>query len=219
MKSYDISKIKQRLIARTNRRLIRFGIVKLTTFILLSKSSLGFSDSINGTAGVERTKVVSTTFKSSVRNTPQIAVAYSKEWGERWSLFAGYQINSINTLSASIFGLSYDSEDLRTKGGSIFNDGNAEIIKNPIWALRTSIGIGLFKYVDVLKSNNPELGQLNDVPVQADLYGIKINALILRFFDSNYAFTGSLSYLVASTSNFGISSNSASLGVVYINNR
>ncbi|MEI8025142.1 MAG: hypothetical protein WCI18_02225 [Pseudomonadota bacterium] len=173
-------------------------------------------DTIDGKLGLEQTQVISTVYLGKVLTTPEASLTYGKEFVDRWTLFAEYQTNSKNTLSAGVFGISYDSEDLRAKGGAIYNDGSAEIVKAPIWVFRTSFGIGLFKYVDILKSSNPALGKLNNVPVQADMYGLKFSATGLYFLNPNYAISGSFSYSVASASSFGISSSAASLGLLYV---
>jgi hypothetical protein len=199
-----------------NRLIPSTQVLCLLTVFQVSKAR---GDTFEGRLGLEQTQVVSTIYKGKVLTTPQASLSYNKAFVGRWSLLAEYQTNTNNTLSAGVFGISYDSEDLRVKGGAIYNDGTSEIVKSPIWTFRASFGLGLFKYVDVLKSSNPALGRFNNVPVQADMYGLKFNASAIRFINPNYALTGSFSYSVASASNFGISSSAASLGFMYVSTR
>ena len=200
----------------TQKLLLYFLIFSAAQIVFGTFYQCALGDTVDGKLGLEQTQVVSTLYKGKVLTTPAACLTYGKALVGRWTLIAEYQTNSKNTLSAGVFALSYDSEDLRSKGGAIYNDGSSEIFKAPIWVFRTSFGLGLFKYVDILKSSNPALGKLNNVPVQADMYGLKFSATVLRFLDPNYAITGSFSYSVASASNFGISSSSAALGILYV---
>ncbi len=202
--------------ASAGKSILSFVLFSTTLLVLGTLGPRALGDTIDGKLGLEQTQVVSTVYKGKVIATPAASLTYGKGFIGRWTLFAEYQTNSKNTFSAGIFGVSYDSEDLRAKGGAIYNDGSSEIVKAPIWLFRTSFGLGLFKYVDILKSSNPALGRLNNVPVQADMYGLKFSASALRFLNPNYAITGSFSYSVASALNFGISSSTIAFGVLYI---
>ncbi len=198
----------------------RFLCFSLSHLVILAffalNSSQAFSESVEAKLGLEQTSVISTTYQGKTQSTLQAEATYSKEFVGRWSIFAQYQTNSKNTLSAGVLGVQYDSADIRSKGGTIYNDGGAEIIKSPIWMFRSSFGLGLFKYVDVLKSNNRNLGTLNDKPVQADMYGLKFSGSLIRFFRPDLGASFSFSYGVASASGFGISTSSFNFGVFYV---
>lgn len=193
-----------------------YGIFIAALTVLGTWPLLALCDTMDGKMGLEQTQVMSTIYRGKVLSNLEASLTYGKDFIGRWSLFAEYQTNAKNTLSAGSFGFSYDSEDLRTKGGAIYNDGSSEILKSPIWVFRSAFGIGLFKYVDILKSSNPSLGKLNNVPVQADLLGLKLSATAMRFLNPNYAITGSFSYSVASATNFGITSYTTAFGLLYV---
>ena len=173
------------------------------------------AETFEGQVGMEQTKVVSSSYQTSSISGLELSATYTRPMFSRWSFLAQYQTNMNNTLSAGILGIVFDSADLRTKGGMIGGDGTAEVTKTPIWLFRTSVGFGIFKYVDVLRSNNTALGTKNEVPVQADLYGLKLGGTLVRLMGDNWGVTGALTYSVASAKNFGISSNCLSLGAFY----
>ena len=192
----------------------RFFRFFLASYFFVSAPVL-FAETFEGGLGLERTSVVSSIYQTSIISAVQADLRYARPFWGRWSVFAQYQTNTKNTLSAGVGGMVFDTEELHAKGGAIYNDGTAEISKVPVWIFRTSVGLGLFKYVDQLLSNNASLGSRNSVPVQADLYGLKFQETVIRFLNDDWAWTVSGTYLVASAENFGLSSNCLSLGILY----
>ena len=200
---------------------MRHNFKKIVSVALLqafSWSYIAIAETFEAKLGGEQTTVVSSIYQTAAQSTIQAEATYSRPLTGRWSILAQYQTNVLNTLSAGIGGLAYDSDAFHTKGGAIANDGTAEISRVPIWIFRAGFGVGLFKYVDVLKSNNASLGNRNAVPVQADLYGLKFAGTLMRLMSDDWGLTTSASYTVASADNFGISSTCFSLGVIYRHN-
>ena len=169
-------------------------------------------------AGVEQTKVVSSSYYSVQNSTLQLAGSYSRAISSRWSGFIQYQVNSDSSLSATVSGVTFQSEELKVKGGAIRGDGSAEISTIPIWLYSAGFGFGLFKYVDVLRSNNPGLGTKNEQGVRADLYGLQFKASIARLVSDDWAMSLNGSYAVATAQGFGINSTCLSLGLLRLIN-
>lgn len=165
--------------------------------------------------GVDQTRVVSSQYKTQSVSGAMLAATYSRPLMGVWSLLAQYRMNFSNTLTAGLLGIAYDSDEMQTKGGALAPDGRAEITRNPIWLFRSSLSFGAFRYVDTLESNNANLGTKNQVPVQADLYGLTFGVDVLRLVSESWGVNVSGSYSVASAQNFGISSTSVLLGSTY----
>ncbi len=176
------------------------------------------AETIQGSLGLEQTSVVSSIYTTKRSSKIQGEATYARQFSGRFSAFGQYQTKVDNTLSAGIGGVAFDSEDIQTKGGTIHSDGSSEVSRVPIWMFRSSVGVGLFKYVDILRSNNSLLGNKNEKPVQADLYGLKFATSLVKFMDEDWGVMASGSYVVASAQNFGLSSTCLSLGLIYKNN-
>jgi hypothetical protein len=197
-------------VARHNQKKIKTAIL-----IWLYLSMPGYAETIDVKIGGERTEVVSSAYQKSSSNSTSFALIYGRQIMGRWSGFAEYRNTLDNTLSAGILGITYDSEDLRTKGGLISGDGTPEISKMPIWLTRYHLGVGIFRLVDILRSNDRSLGSRNLVPVKASPVGVKLGASLYRFLRDNWAMSGGFSYALASAGNFGISTVSFNVGVMY----
>jgi hypothetical protein len=206
--------ITREIVAPRNRKKI-YVIVGL---LMLGQQFQARAETVQGNLGLEQTTVVSSIYQTTPISTIQAEATYARQFAGRFSAFAQYQTNVNNTLSAGIGGVTYDTADILTKGGDIHTDGSAEVTRVPVWMFRSSLGLGLFKYVDILKSNNTSLGSNNAVPVQADLYGLKFAGTVIRFLNDDWGIVASGSYIVASAQNFGISSTCFSFGMIYRNN-
>ncbi len=189
-------------------------------FLLLAVCSYNNAQAENLEAklGIEQTTAISPIYGGKQKTALQFEGTYSKLYTGRWHAFAQYQANKISTLSAGVVGFIYDSSDMIQKGGNISYNGNAEITRMPLWLFRGSFGIGLFNYVDILKSNDPSKGNKNDVPVQAPMIGVKIAGHLVRMMDTDWGISGNFSYALASTTSFGISSQCVSMGIIYRGN-
>ncbi len=177
-----------------------------------------FAENLEAKLGLEQTTAISPIYVSKEKTTLQFEGTYSKTYTGRWHAFAQYQTNKISTLSAGTVGFIYDSSDMMQKGGAINYNGTAEITRMPLWLYRGSFGIGLFNYVDILKSNDPSKGSKNDVPVQAPMIGVKIGGHLVRMMDTDWGISGNFTYSLASATSFAISSNCLSIGVIYRDN-
>jgi hypothetical protein len=177
--------------------------------------SASYSETIDVKLGADRTDIVSSAYQKSSSTVASIALVYGRQVMGRWSAFAEYRNTMDNSLSAGIVGLAFDSEELRTKGGLISGDGTAEITKVPIWLTRYYLGVGVFRLVDILRSNDRSLGSRNLVPVKASPLGVKLGASLYRFMGDSFAVSAGGSYVLANAGNFGISSLSINLGVMY----
>jgi len=176
------------------------------------------AETLQGSLGLEQTSVVSSQYLAQSNSAVQAEATYARQFSGRFSVFAQYQTNLSNTLSAGIGGVTFDSSDILTKGGEIYRDGSAEVTRVPVWMFRASVGLGLFKYVDIMINNVSSPGISSAAPVQADLYGLKVAGILIRFIDEDWGVAASCSYVVASAENFGVSSTSFSLGMIYRNN-
>ncbi len=198
------------IVALHNQKKVRAAIL-----VWFSLSMPAQAETIDLKIGSERTEVVSSSYQKASSSSTSFALIYGRQIMGRWSGFAEYRNTLDSTLSAGILGISYDSEDLRTKGGLISGDGTPEISKMPIWLTRYHLGIGVFRLVDILKSNDRSLGSRNLVPVKASPVGVKLGASLYRFLRDSWAMSGGFSYALASAGNFGISTVSFNLGVMY----
>ena len=185
--------------------------------VVFMSHSIAFSETIEGALGYENTSVASSIYITSAMSSVEGVVTYSRPIFGRWSMQAQYQTNMNSTLSAGLGGVVFDSADLLSKGGNIRNDGTSEISRVPLWLYRGSLGLGLYKYVDTLQSNDLRLGKNNRVPVQADLIGLKFSVSVVRFLFDDFGISFSGAYSVASATNFGLSSTCLSLGALYRN--
>lgn len=198
------------IVAQHNRKKIK--TVMLVCFCFCAPA---FAETFDLKVGGERTNVVSSAYQKSSSSSASFALVYGRQIMGRWSGFAEYRNTLDNALSAGILGITYDSEDLRTKAGMISGDGTPEISKMPIWLTRYHLGVGIFRLVDILRSNDSSLGSKNLKPVKASPFGVKFGVSLHRFCDDNWAMSGGFSYAVASAANFGISTASFNLGVMY----
>jgi hypothetical protein len=198
------------IVARLNQK--KFKTAMLVWFCLCAR---GYAETIDVKIGGERTEVVSSSYQKESSSTTSFSLIYGRQIMGRWSGFAEYRNTLDNTLSAGILGITYDSEDLRTKGGLISGDGTPEISKMPIWMARYHLGVGIFRLVDILKSNDRSLGSRNLVPVKASPVGVKLGVSLYRMLKESWAMSGGFSYALASAGNFGISTMSFNLGVMY----
>ena len=178
-------------------------------------SGAAFAETIDVKVSQDQIQVVSSDYEKSSFSVPAISVAYSRQFMGKWSGFAEYRNTTDNSLSAGILGVAFDTEEIMTKGGFIAGDGTPEIERIPIWLTRLSIGVGVFRLVDVLKSNDRSLGSRNLVPVKASPFGVKLGVSLQRFLNENWAASLGGSYIVATAGNFGVSSVSIHLGVMY----
>jgi hypothetical protein len=183
-------------------------------FISIS-STTAIAETIDVKLSQDQIQVVSSAYEKSSFSVSAISVAYSRQFMGKWSGFAEYRNTVDNSLSAGLVGLAFDTEEIMTKGGFISGDGTPEIAKIPIWLTRFSLGLGVFRLVDVLKSNDRSLGSRNLVPVKASPFGIKIGISVQRFLNENWAASLGGSYIVASARDFGVSSVSLHMGVMY----
>lgn len=165
--------------------------------------------------GQDQVEVVSSQYEKKSSSSAAIAVAYSRQLTGRWSGFAEYRNTIDNSLSAGVLGVAFDTEDLMTKGGFISGDGSPEIARIPIWMTRISIGLGIFRLVDVLKSNDASLGNRNLVPVKASPFGIKLGVSLHKFFNEFWAGSAGVSYISATAGDFGVSATGIQLGVFF----
>ncbi|MCX6117816.1 MAG: hypothetical protein NT027_09755 [Proteobacteria bacterium] len=175
------------------------------------------SETFELSTGLDKTQVVSSAYQSPQISVMHIQATYTRPILGRWSILGQYHMNLKNSFTYGVVGVTYDSEDFVSRGGAIALDGTAEVTKNPIWVYRGSFGLGLFKYVDTLKSNDPSLGSRNLVPIQADLYGLKFSVSIIRFLSERWGISTEASYSAASAQNFGISNTSISFGSIFRN--
>jgi hypothetical protein len=196
--------------------------VRHIKLVVLLLAVIGYNharaENLEAKLGLEQTTAISPIYGGKQKTALQFEGTYSKAYTGRWHAFAQYQANKISTLSAGIVGFIYDSADMVQKGGAINYNGTAEITRMPLWLFRGSFGLGLFNYVDILKSNDPTKGTKNDVPVQAPMIGVKIGGHLVRMMDTDWGVSGNFSYSLASTTSFGISSNCISVGVIYRGN-
>jgi hypothetical protein len=169
-------------------------------------------------AGLESTTVVSSSYYSEQKSSIQVSGVYSRLISSRWAGYVSYQMNADNSLSATIAGATFQSDDLVQKGGAIRGDGSAEISKTPIWLYRAGFGFGLFKFVDVLRSNNPSLGSRNEQAVRADMYGLKFEASAVRFVSDEWGVMLCGSYAVATAQGLGVNNSAASIGLFRLAN-
>ena len=173
------------------------------------------AENLEGKMGLEQTTAISPRYVGKQKTSIQFEATYSRAYTTRWQAFAQYQTNKLSTVSAGLFGFIYDSSDLIQKGGAISYNGMAEITRMPLWLFRASFGLGLFNYVDILKSNDPTKGTKNDVPVQAPMFGVKLGVHLVRMMDTDWGLSGNITHSLASTTNFGISSTCFLMGIIY----
>ena len=192
---------------------LRSGLAVLIALLLPSLEVV--AETIDVKIGQDQIQVVSSQYERSSSSATAISVIYGRQFMGQWSGFAEYRNTLDNSLSAGILGVAFDTEELMTKGGFISGDGTPEIAKIPIWMTRFSIGIGIFRLVDVLKSNDASLGSRNLVPVKASPFGVKLGVSVQRFFNEVWAGSLGATYIVASAGDFGISAASLQLGVLY----
>lgn len=166
-------------------------------------------------AGSEQVQIVSSLYKKESNSAPYFAVGYGRQLMGRWSGFAEYRNTIDNVLSSGVVGVTYDSSELRIKGGLILGDGTPEISRIPLWLSRLSIGVGVYRLVDILRSNDQSLGSRNLVPVKASLIGIRLGGSLSRFITDNFSASIGAGYTVATAGNFGVSAIGAYLGVMY----
>ncbi len=176
------------------------------------------AENLEAKLGLEQTTAISPIYGGKQKTTLQFEGTYSKVYTGRWHAYAQYQTNKLSTLSAGVVGFIYDSADIMQKGGAINYNGDAEITRMPLWLFRGSFGLGLFNYIDILKSNDPSKGSKNDVPVQAPMFGIKLGGHVVRMMDTDWGISGQVTYALASTTSFGISSTCFSVGYIYRGN-
>ena len=184
--------------------------------VLLMSSYAAFSETLDGSIGLENTSIASSVYITTPITSVEGVITYARPIFGRWSIQAQYQTNLNRTLTAGLGGVIYDSADLQSKGGQIHNDGSSEIARVPVWLYRGSLGLGLYKYVDSLQSNDRRLGNKNKVPVQADLLGLKFSGNVVRFLAEGVGVSLAGSYSVASATDFGLSSTCFSIGVIYL---
>ena len=195
--------------------------LKSLTFLLWTAAQLSSAwsvadaETVDVAMGIDQTKVVSSQYKTQGVSGAQLQATYTRPMVGVWSLLAQYRMNFSNTLSAGLIGINYDTEELQTKGGAIAPDGKAEIIRNPVWVVRSFLAFGAFRYVDTLESNNVNLGNKNRVPVQADLYGLSFGVGLHHLFNDSWGCHSTLEYSIASAENFGISSTSLIFGGLF----
>lgn len=189
--------------------------IKCALLVWFCLSVPAYAETIDVKIGGERTDVVSSSYQKASSSSTSFSLIYGRQIMGRWSGFSEYRNTLDNKLSAGILGITYDSEDLRTKGGLISGDGTPEVSKIPIWLTRYHLGVGIFRLVDILKSNDRSLGSRNLVPVKASPVGVKLGASLYRFMKDNWAMSGGFSYALATTGDFGISTVSFNLGVMY----
>lgn len=182
-----------------------------------SSSKLIYAETIEASTGIEEVRVVSSVYASKAFLSPFLEATYNRNLFGRFSILGQFHANLNNKLSNGIIGFNVDSDDLEQKGGLLSLDGQAEVIRTPIWLYRGYVGLGVFRYVDRFKSQDPALGSRNDIAAQADLIGIKAGLTVSRFFGDRWAAVGGLGYAVATAGNFGINSTSLSFGVLYRN--
>ena len=177
--------------------------------------SESFAETLEVKIGQDQTSVVSSSYQKSNSQTLALSVLYGRQALGKWSVFAEYRNSFDNTLSAGVLGLAYDTVPLQSKGGYMSPDGSAEISRIPQWLTRFSLGLGAFRFVDILRSNDRSLGTRNLVPVKAVLVGVKLGTSVYRFLTDNWALSIGGAYVVASAGNFGVSSTNLHLGVLY----
>ncbi len=187
----------------------------LALVFIISSSATAIAETIDVKLSQDQIQVVSSAYEKSSSSVSAISVAYSRQLMGKWSGFAEYRNTVDNSLSAGLLGLAFDTEEIMTKGGFISGDGTPEIAKIPIWLTRFSLGLGVFRLVDVLKSNDRSLGSRNLVPVKASPFGIKIGVSVQRFLNENWAVSLGGSYIVATAGDFGVSSISLHMGAMY----
>jgi hypothetical protein len=187
----------------------------LASVFIVSSSTTAIAETIDVKISQDQIQVVSSAYEKSSSSVSALSVAYSRQFMGKWSGFAEYRNTVDNSLSAGILGLAFDTEESLTKGGFISGDGTPEIARIPIWLTRFSLGIGVFRLVDVLKSNDRSLGSRNLVPVKASPFGIKMGVSVQRFLNENWAVSLGGSYMVATAGDFGVSSLSFHMGVMY----
>ncbi len=187
----------------------------LMVVLLISWPCVSLGEVFEVKVGTEETSAVSSSYFPKAESAIQLEATYSRPFSGRWSIFGQYQINASNTLSGGFGGISFDSEDRLAKGGSISADGISEIIRQPIWMMRTSFGFGVVKYVNSLNSTDDNLGDLNTVPVQADLYCLKFAFSLIHFLNPTTGISLSGSYAAGSAGAFGVSSVAVTTGIFY----
>ena len=187
----------------------------LASVFIVSSSTTAIAETIDVKISQDQIQVVSSAYEKSSSSVSALSVAYSRQFMGKWSGFAEYRNTVDNSLSAGLLGLAFDTEEIITKGGFISGDGTSEIAKIPIWLTRFSLGLGVFRLVDVLKSNDPSLGSRNLIPVKASPFGIKMGVSVQRFLNENWAASLGGSYIVATAGDFGVSSMSFHMGVMY----
>lgn len=187
----------------------------LASVFIVSSSTTAIAETIDVKISQDQIQVVSSAYEKSSSSVSALSVAYSRQFMGKWSGFAEYRNTVDNSLSAGLLGLAFDTEEIMTKGGFISGDGTSEIAKIPIWLTRFSLGLGVFRLVDVLKSNDPSLGSRNLIPVKASPFGIKMGVSVQRFLNENWAASLGGSYIVATAGDFGVSSMSFHMGVMY----
>lgn len=189
--------------------------IKFILIVYLLVPGVAIGETIEVKLGQDQIQVVSTEYEKSSSSVGAVSVVYGRSFMGRWSGFAEYRNTIDNSLSAGVLGIAFDSEEIMTKGGFISGDGTPEIARVPIWMTRFSIGLGVFRLVDVLKSNDRSLGSRNLVPVKASPFGVKLGVSQQRFFGETWAASLGASYIVASAGDFGVSAASLHLGVLY----
>lgn len=189
--------------------------VYLATLLFFASPLAVNAESIQLDAGSEQVQIVSSLYKKESNSAPYFAIGYGRQLMGRWSGFAEYRNTIDNVLSSGVVGVTYDSSELRIKGGLISGDGTPEISKVPLWLSRLSIGVGVYRLVDILRSNDQSLGSRNLVPVKASLIGIRLGGSLSRFITDNFSVSIGAGYTVATAGNFGVSSMGAHLGGMY----
>jgi hypothetical protein len=179
---------------------------------------LSRAETISASVGMEQTNAVSSSYATAQKSSLQLDATYLRTYTGRWSFFAQYQMNTSGTMAGGIGGFTYDSADIIQRGGGLSFDGNNEITRLPLYFFRFSAGAGYFKYVDILLSNDPNRGTRNQVPIQADMVGLKLAGSVARVMDTDWGLHLGTSYLVASANNFGVSSTSFLFGAFYFAN-
>ena len=194
---------------------VRLRKLLWTIFMAVLAGSESFAETLEVKIGQDQTSVVSSSYQKSNSQTLALSVLYGRQALGKWSVFAEYRNSFDNTLSAGVLGLAYDTVPLQSKGGYMSPDGSAEISRIPQWLTRFSLGLGAFRFVDILRSNDRSLGTRNLVPVKAVLVGVKLGTSVYRFLTDNWALSIGGAYVVASAGNFGVSSTNLHLGVLY----
>lgn len=195
--------------------MVRLRKLLLTIFMAVLAGSESFAETLEVKIGQDQTSVVSSSYQKSNSLTLALSVLYGRQALGKWSVFAEYRNSFDNTLSAGVLGLAYDTVPLQSKGGYMSPGGSAEISRIPQWLTRFSLGLGAFRFVDILRINDRSLGTRNLVPVKAVLVGVKLGTSFYMFLTDNWALSIGGAYVVASAGNFGVSSTNLHLGVLY----